>query len=237
MEKRSGKKWVILSCVAVVLIAAVLVGIFVGKPLLRQREFEQNRKVQMELRNLDGTEPLSFYDEKTPLSQVEPNELTKVLPQAMAAIGYIQPENARFLELPEDLHYYAQPDASGEPAATIPKGTIVTLYEASEGYFDSNMGYSLGCYPDYQQGWRYGQMFVTEAKEGDAFYQALEDCPYYYVQTKDLETIAAAFYDLHKEDTDYLKQFQNKDDFVYRCVRIVDQYLWNDGIFASPDLS
>ena len=122
MEKRSRKKWVILSCVAVVLIAAVLVGIFVGKPLLRQREFEQNRKVQMELRNLDGTEPLSFYDEKTPLSQVEPNELTKVLPQAMAAIGYIQPENARFLELPEDLHYYAQPDASGSLPPPFPKG-------------------------------------------------------------------------------------------------------------------
>ncbi len=237
MKKKSRKKWVILSCVAVVVIAAVLVGFFVGKPLLRQREFEQHRKAQMELRHIEASEPLSFYDEKTPLSQVDPNELARVLPQAMAPIGYEQPENARFLELPEDLHYYSQPDASGEPAATIPKGTVVTLYESSAGFFDSQMGYGLGCYPDYQKGWRYGQMFVTEAKEGDAFYQALEDCPYYYVQTKELETIAAAFYDLHKEDVGYLGQFHGKDDFVYRCVRLIDQYLYNDGYFFSPDFS
>lgn len=237
MKKKSGKKWVILSCVAVVLVAAVLVGIFVGKPLWKQHEFQQNRQIQIEQRKLDASDPLSFYDEGTPLSQAEPYELARVLPQATAPLGYEQPESARFLELPEDLHYYSQPDASGEPAATIPKGTVVTLYEASAGNFGDKMGYGLVCYPDYQKGWRYGQMFVTEAKEGDAFYQALEDCPYYYVQTKDLETIAAAFYDLHKENVGYLGQFHGKDDFVYRGVRTIDQYLYKDGYFLSPDFN
>ena len=237
MKKKSRKKWVILASAAVVVVAAVLVGIFVGKPLWKQHEFQQNRKIQIEQRKLEDSEPLSFYDEGTPLPQVEPYELARVLPQAMALLSYEQPENARFFELPEDLHYYSQPDASGEPAATIPKGTVVTLYESSEGTFGDKMEYGLCCYPDYQKGWRYGQMFVTGEKEGKEFSDALGECPSYYVQTKDLETIAAAFYDLHKEDVGYMRQFHGKDDFVYRGVRIIDQYLYNGGYFLSPDFA
>lgn len=237
MKKKSRKKWVILASAAVVVVAAVLVGIFVGKPLWKQHEFQQNRKIQIEQRKLEDSEPLSFYDEGTPLSQAEPYELARVLPQAMALLSYEQPENARFFELPEDLHYYSQPDASGEPAATIPKGTVVTLYESSEGFFGNMEGYGLCCYPDYQKGWRYGQMFVTGEKEDKEFSDALAECPSYYVQTKDLETIAAAFYDLHKEDVGYMKRFHGKDDFVYRGVRIIDQYLYNGGYFLSPDFA
>lgn len=237
MKKKSRKKWVILASAAVVVVGAVLVGIFVGKPLWKQHEFQQNRKIQIEQRKLEDSEPLSFYDEGTPLSQAEPYELARVVPQAMALLSYEQPENARFFELPEDLHYYSQPDASGEPAATIPKGTVVTLYESSEGTFGDKMEYGLCCYPDYQKGWRYGQMFVTGEKEGKEFSDALAECPSYYVQTKDLETIAAAFYDLHKEDVGYMRQFHGKDDFVYRGVRIIDQYLYNGGYFLSPDFA
>lgn len=232
MKKKSRKKWVILASAAVVVVGAVLVGIFVGKPLWKQHEFQQNRKIQIEQRKLEDSEPLSFYDEGTPLSQAEPYELARVVPQAMALLSYEQPENARFFELPEDLHYYSQPDASGEPAATIPKGTVVTLYESSEGTFGDKMEYGLCCYPDYQKGWRYGQMFVTGEKEGKEFSDALAECPSYYV-----ETIAAAFYDLHKEDVGYMRQFHGKDDFVYRGVRIIDQYLYNGGYFLSPDFA
>lgn len=236
MKKKSRKKWVILSSVAVVVIAAVLVGFFVGKPLWKQYKFQQNRQFRIEQRNLEDSEPLSFYDEGTPLSQAEPYELSRVVPQLIALIGYSQPENARFFELPEDLHYYSQPDASGEPAVTIPKGAVVTLYESSLGFFCNMKGYGLCCYPDYQKGWRYGQMFVTGEIDENEFTYALAECPSYYVQTKELETIAAAFYDLHKGNIPYLRQF-GKDDFVYRCVRLVDQYLYDDGYFLSPDFS
>lgn len=237
MKKKSRKKWVILASAAVVVVGAVLVGIFVGKPLWKQYQFQQNRQFRIEQRKLEDSEPLSFYDEGTPLSQAEPYELARVVPQLIAPIGYSQPENARFFELPEDLHYYSQPDASGEPAATIPKGTVVTLYRSPSGFFGNMEGYGLCCYPDYQKGWRYGQMFVTGEKEGKEFSDALAECPSYYVQTKDLETIAAAFYDLHKEDVGYMKRFHGKDDFVYRGVRIIDQYLYNGGYFLSPDFA
>ncbi len=137
MKKKSAKKWMILACMAVMLAAAVVVGILVGPPLLKQREFQRNRQAQLDFQKLDASASLSYYDEKTPLCQVEPNELAQVFPQASTALGTVQPEDARFLELPVDLHYYSQPDASGEPAATIPKGTVVTLYPQSS-FFSTN---------------------------------------------------------------------------------------------------
>lgn len=241
MKTKSGKKGVVFACVAVILVAAVAVGIFVGKPLLEQRQLEQqftqNRHQLLEKENKSASDSLSFYDEKTPLSQVEPQEMKKLLPQAVAAIGYEQPEDARLFALPEDLHYYDKADASGEPAVTIPKGTVVALYGDPMGWIGMEGGYGLACYPDYQQGWRYGQMLVAETGDYDAFYNAWQKSPSYYVQTKDLETIAAAFYDLHKEDVGYIGNYNGKEDFVFKIVRQIDQNLYDTGYFLSPDLS
>lgn len=220
---------------AVVLAAAVVVGILVGPPLLKQREFQRNRQAQLDFQKLDASASLSYYDEKTPLCQVEPNELAQVFPQASTALGTVQPEDARFLELPVDLHYYSQPDASGEPAATIPKGTVVTLYPQSS-FFGDKPGYGLACYPDYQKGWRYGKMFVTgEKKDDEEFGNALIECPYYYIQTKELEPVATAFYDLHLEDMN-LKKI-SKQKFIDDSLLYVDHYLFIYGYFFSPDLS
>ena len=247
MKKRT-RNVIITACVGAVVAAAVLVGVFVGKPMVERQQVEQEfagyqaSRAEQESKGMYVWPQITSnpYEEGVPVADMDESILNAMTP-AVDAMGYAQPENAHFMALPEDLHYYSSPDASGEPALTLKKGTVVALYGQELGVPGNEIGYGCVCYPDYQKGWRYGQAFIetegADAMSVDAFYDKLESQPSYYVETTALERVLAEYYDLHRDDITYLKsEFKSKGEFVHNTVRIMDHSLMESGLFCSPDL-
>ena len=212
---------------AVVVAAAVLVGVFVMKPQMEQ-----------------SSEPVSlenwedYYHEEIPLTKVPWYILNRYAELATALPEHGEPKPDDRLELPVDVHYYTSPNASGEPAYTIPKGTVVSLFVGGDRYLTyTQMGYGYCCFPDYQAGWRYGIPFVTEGSPETASDWADEQ-PKYYVQTSELEAVAQAFWEANQNSPEIQAATENlggEEEFVHWLVRLPDQQIEDGGYFDAPD--
>ena len=243
MKKRT-RNIIITACVAVVAAAAVLVGVFVGKPMVERQQVEQEfaaiqqRKEEANSNpNLPASRKLVHYDEGIPLSEIDTNDLEIYLPKARAAIATpldSPEEEAYHLPLPVDVNYYSSPDSSGKPAYTIPQGTEVLLYDNGEIDPYDPAPYGCVCYPDYQKGWRYGAAFLTmdsgmtisEARSND-------ELPYYYVRTEDLRAVLGAYYDKYQERFSAAK---GREDYIDTYAEYIDHTLFTNGDFCSPEL-
>ena len=236
MKKRT-RNLIITACVAVVVAAAVLVGVFVGKPIVERQQVEQEFTAIQQRRAEESanSRKLMYYDENLPLSEMDPRDLERYLPQAQAAAktALDRPEEEAYhLPLPVDVEYYAAPDDSTAPAYTIPKGTEVLLYDSHEIDPIDPAPYGCVCYPDYQKGWRYGRAFLT-MDSGSTIADSEEELPYYYVRTEDLEAVLGAYYDKYQE---IFSQEENRQEYLEGYIQFIDRSLFVDGSFCSPEL-
>ena len=188
MKKRT-RNVIITACVAVVVAAAVLVGVFVGKPMVERHQVEQEFAARQQyLEELHQNTPDSNrlpYEEGVPLSEMDSRSLESYLYGAQALMGTPLDSldaEAYHITLPVDVNYYSTPDASGEPAYTIPKGTEVRLYDSQDKSPSGPAPYGCVCYPDYEKGWRYGRAFLL-MEGASSIKQSADDLRYYYVQT------------------------------------------------------
>ena len=139
---------------------------------------------------------------------------------------------AYHITLPVDVNYYSTPDASGEPAYTIPKGTEVRLYDIEEKDPAGAAPYGCVCYPDYEKGWRYGRAFLL-MEGASSIKQSADDLRYYYVQTETLKAVLGAYYDKNQE---VLSEVSGREEYIDSCVQYIDRQLFSDGYFCSPEL-
>ena len=238
MKKRT-RNVIITACVAVVIAAAVLVGVFVGKPMLERHQVEQEFAARQQyLEELHQNTPDSNrlpYEEGVPLSEMDSRSLESYLYGAQALMGTPLDSldaEAYHITLPVDVNYYSTPDASGEPAYTIPKGTEVRLYDIEEKDPAGAAPYGCVCYPDYEKGWRYGRAFLL-MEGASSIKQSADDLRYYYVQTETLKAVLGAYYDKNQE---VLSEVSGREEYIDSCVQYIDRQLFSDGYFCSPEL-
>lgn len=238
MKKRT-RNVIITACVAVVVAAAVLVGVFVGKPMVERQQVEQEFAARQQyLEELHQNTPDSNrlpYEEGVPLSEMDSRSLESYLYGAQALMGTPLDSldaEAYHITLPVDVNYYSTPDASGEPAYTIPKGTEVRLYDIEEKDPAGAAPYGCVCYPDYEKGWRYGRAFLL-MEGASSIKQSADDLRYYYVQTETLKAVLGAYYDKNQE---VLSKLSGRQDYIDGCVQYIDRQLFSDGYFCSPEL-
>mgnify|MGYP005808844715 FL=1 len=238
MKKRT-RNVIITACVAVVIAAAVLVGVFVGKPMVERHQVEQEFAARQQyLEELHQNTPDSNrlpYEEGVPLSEMDSRSLESYLYGAQALMGTPLDSldaEAYHITLPVDVNYYSTPDASGEPAYTIPKGTEVRLYDIEEKDPAGAAPYGCVCYPDYEKGWRYGRAFLL-MEGASSIKQSADDLRYYYVQTETLKAVLGAYYDKNQE---VLSEVSGREEYIDSCVQYIDRQLFSDGYFCSPEL-
>ena len=238
MKKRT-RNVIITACVAVVVAAAVLVGVFVGKPMVERQQVEQEFAARQQyLEELHQNTPDSNrlpYEEGVPLSEMDSRSLESYLYGAQALMGTPLDSldaEAYHITLPVDVNYYSTPDASGEPAYTIPKGTEVRLYDIEEKDPAGAAPYGCVCYPDYEKGWRYGRAFLL-MEGASSIKQSADDLRYYYVQTETLKAVLGAYYDKNQE---VLSEVSGREEYIDSCVQYIDRQLFSDGYFCSPEL-
>ena len=238
MKKRT-RNVIITACVAVVIAAAVLVGVFVGKPMVERHQVEQEFAARQQyLEELHQNTPDSNrlpYEEGVPLSEMDSRSLESYLYGAQALMGTPLDSldaEAYHITLPVDVNYYSTPDASGEPAYTIPKGTEVRLYDSQDKSPSGPAPYGCVCYPDYEKGWRYGRAFLL-MEGASSIKQSADDLRYYYVQTETLKAVLGAYYDKNQE---VLSKLSGRQDYIDGCVQYIDRQLFSDGYFCSPEL-
>ena len=135
----------------------------------------------------------------------------------------IDPNYTKHITLPCDIHYYAKKDDT-EPVLTLRKGTTVYILPGDT-YTFPTVGYGLQCWPDYENGWRYGHPFLTS----DITYDSVT-YPMYFVKSAQLEKVAKAFY---KANTKQLKSQSSASKFVNNIVGYIDQILYDNGAFCA----
>ncbi len=230
MKKRT-RNLIITACVAVVVAAAVLVGVFVVRPMVTEKK-------------ISVKDWEDFYHEEVPLPDIPWYILLRyggaTLPSMDENYGAPLPSNR--MVLPIDVHYYTSPDASGEPALTIAKGTEVAAYLGKE-TFSVMTGYARGgygycCFPDYQAGWRYGIPFTTEDLSQGVSTDWESETEKYYVKLSELETVAQTFWETNQNCPAIqamVDELGGEKEFVHWLVRSSDQSMENSGYFDSPD--
>ena len=130
------------------------------------------------------------------------------------------------MELPCDLEYYESKEDE-TPALILEKGTVIYL---SPRDVEFPFGYGIYCWPDYEEGWRYGQPFKTSY----SFY--LEDDPKYYIKTDQLFTFVDEYMVLAYKDTPASLTKDVLDKGRKNLVFHLDIPLYTHGIFCSPDM-
>lgn len=140
----------------------------------------------------------------------------------------VDPDYNKRVTLPCDVEYYQSP-GDATPVLTLPKGSDVYVLPRDAANFPT-IGYGLQCWPDYQKGWRYGQPFFVT---GD-FTRSMISQKYdkYYVRTEQIASVAREFYNNNR------KSLQNltASEFQKEMVLEIDQTLYDNGAFCSPDL-
>jgi hypothetical protein len=86
------------------------------------------------------------------------------------------------------------------------------------------LGYGYQCWPDYDKGWRYGYVFLTED-----FEKLTEDMEMYYVKSKQLEKVAAEFYEINENS--FLGT--TKKEYVKNITQAIDISLQYNGAYLS----
>lgn len=229
MKKRT-RNLIITACVAVVVAAAVLVGVFVVRPMVTEKK-------------ISVKDWEDFYHEEVPLPDI-PWYLLKNYAGANGVTAggyYAEPLPSNRMVLPIDVHYYSSPDASGEPALTVAKGTEVAVYFGELGHGETDYveaGYGFCCFPDYEKGWRYGIPFTAEDLSQNVSVDWEENATRYYVQTSELDEVARVYVEENKDSPaiqEMIEVIGGKDEFIHWLVRSCDHFMENGGFFDSPD--
>ena len=226
MKKRT-RHIIITACVAVVAAAAVLVGVFVIRPMVTEKKIH--------VKDTDD-----YYHEEVPLTEIPWYILKRYTELAVALPASGEPKPSGRLTLPIDVHYYTSPDASGEPALTLAKGTEVAAFSASGEHYVTyiDIGYGYCCFPDYKKGWRYGIPFTTEDLSQGVGRDWENKADKYYVQTSELEAMAQAFWEANQDSPQIQATTENKggkEGFVHWLVRLPDELMEESGYFDAPD--
>ena len=226
MKKRT-RNIIITACVAVVAAAAVLVGVFVIRPMVTEKKIH--------VKDTDD-----YYHEEVPLTEIPWYILKRYTELAVALPASGEPKPSGRLTLPIDVHYYTSPDASGEPALTLAKGTEVAAFSASGEHYVTyiDIGYGYCCFPDYKKGWRYGIPFTTEDLSQGVGRDWENKADKYYVQTSELEAMAQAFWEANQDSPQIQATTENKggkEGFVLWLVRLPDELMEESGYFDAPD--
>ncbi|HIY28416.1 MAG TPA: hypothetical protein H9679_05190 [Firmicutes bacterium] len=226
MKKRT-RNVIITACVAVVVVAAVLVGVFVIRPMVTEKKIH--------VKDTDD-----YYHEEVPLTEIPWYILKRYTELAVALPASGEPKPSGRLTLPIDVHYYTSPDASGEPALTLAKGTEVAAFSASGEHYVTyiDIGYGYCCFPDYKKGWRYGIPFTTEDLSQGVGRDWENKADKYYVQTSELEAMAQAFWEANQDSPQIQATTENKggkEGFVHWLVRLPDELMEESGYFDAPD--
>ncbi len=226
MKKRT-RNIIITACVAVVVAAAVMVGVFVIRPMVTEKKIH--------VKDTDD-----YYHEEVPLTEIPWYILKRYTELAVALPASGEPKPSGRLTLPIDVHYYTSPDASGEPALTLAKGTEVAAFSASGEHYVTyiDIGYGYCCFPDYKKGWRYGIPFTTEDLSQGVGRDWENKADKYYVQTSELEAMAQAFWEANQDSPQIQATTENKggkEGFVHWLVRLPDELMEESGYFDAPD--
>lgn len=225
--KKCTRNLIITACVAVVVVAAVLVGVFVVRPAMAEKKVSvENWK--------------DYYHEEVPLTEIPWYILKRYAELAVALPEHGEPDPSGRLTLPIDVHYYTSPDTSGEPALTLAKGTEVAAFSASGELYVTyiDIGYGYCCFPDYKKGWRYGIPFTTEDLSHGVGRDWENKADKYYVQTSELEAMAQAFWEANQDSPQIQATTENKggkEGFVHWLVRLPDELMEKLGYFDAPD--
>ena len=109
----------------------------------------------------------------------------------------------RKISLPCDVEYYESKEDS-EPILTLEKGTKVYVLPDNERSIE---GYGWCCWPDYEEGWRYGNPFLTID-----FTYISEEYPMYYVKSATGPTDASGINRKTPSTSSNTKKHQKKHD-------------------------
>lgn len=161
------------------------------------------------------------YAQKIPLHEMDFEEYSYYFPNAHNLLGC---NYDREIELPCDVNYYTLKDDS-EPILTLKKGTKVYIMSTD---YVIPIGYGWRCWPDYDEGWRYGYAFTTED-----FKNFAKDSEMYYVKSAQLEEVAGAFYKANKES---LGNYYTEKQYKKSVILYIDKKLCSNGAYLSDEL-
>ena len=206
--------------VTLALIPLFVVFCRVGSRLYRNRKmadsFADNRKMEQ-------------YQRKVPMDEMDLLEFDSYFDIPFAAIS-IRVSNV--ISLPKKIQYYTEEDGKKIPALEMTKGTNILWIPEREfnGFY---VGYGLRGYPTYDKGWRYVKPFMIADKPAGP-----EQNRYYFIRTKDLETVARAALPSVKGLTGPMRSQTGMSlaDAVFTYTRLVDSIFYENGVFCSPDL-
>ena len=163
------------------------------------------------------------YSQNIPLSEMDFAWYRLYLPVGTTAYHY---GFVRKLALPCDIEYYRSKEDSS-PTHTLTKGTEIYILPADDNW--QTIGYGMICWPDYEEGWRYGYPFTTT--DFSSLDSLPKTQPTYYVKTEQLLAVAEAFYKANNEI------FSSAiDAYSIAVVLFIDIQLYKKGVFCSPDL-
>ena len=189
----------------VLLITSILIVVVIKiQPNEYEKNFEDNGRTD---------EP---YKLNVPLHEMDFEEYRYCHPGSTAALMNFN----RKVKLPCDVEYYASKEDL-EPIIKLEKGTEV--YVMTKGG-SLPIGYGYQCWPDYDKGWRYGYVFLTED-----FEKLTEDMEMYYVKSKQLEKVAAEFYEINENS--FLGT--TKKEYVKNITQAIDISLQYNGAYLS----
>ena len=175
------------------------------------------KEVEENFTDNDKNEP---YARQIPLDEMDFQVYDDYFPKIRAMILY---NYDRKISLPCDVEYYESKEDS-EPILTLEKGTKVYVLPDNERTIE---GYGWCCWPDYEEGWRYGNPFLTID-----FTYISEEYPMYYVKSEQLEKVAEAFYESNRDSFSSIR----KKDYVRRTTQYIDQILYDNGAYISKAL-
>lgn len=161
------------------------------------------------------------YACQIPLDEMDFHVYDDYFPKATAMILL---NYDRKLSLPCDVEYYDSKE-NPVPILTLEKGTQVYVLPDDDRTIP---GYGMCCWPDYEEGWRYGNPFLTTD-----FTYIGEEYPMYYVKSAQLEKVVEVFYD---NNLDSFGSSYRKEDYVRRTTQYIDQILYDNGAFISKAL-
>lgn len=167
------------------------------------------------------------YAAETPLSEMDFSIYTSQYYSDIIQ-PLMDPDYNKRVTLPCDVEYYRSP-GDATPILTLPKGSDVYVLPRDAAMFPT-IGYGLQCWPDYQEGWRYGQPFVADDFSRNLISEKYDK---YYVRTEQIASVAKEFYRINR------KALQNLTaaEFEKQIVLEIDQTLYDNGAFCSPDLA
>lgn len=174
----------------------------------------------------------SPYQNGVKMEEMDLTQYDRFFPDTFAPIGY---SLTHIINNPVTLRYYAEipNDDSAAYALEIPKGTkIVAIPLDINGPPIYEIGYGYTSYPTHEKGWRYVKPFQIADFQSDPGNQQ-----YYYVKIESLEAVLREMIDANEGIIASLQpRGWSNSKFLRFFLRYVDDVLYQNGVYSSPDL-